>query len=138
MTQVTFTDPKTGDTYVWPVNPHAEAAAQRIRQIERTSNTGNVGATKQQGDDGPHILDFTVNVSSEAMEVALWQWYVLTRKQTIYLTDWLSEKVEGQIIQMFRQRQLGPLNGNAWAVYEFQFEVYGFLAGPMYEAGVTP
>jgi hypothetical protein len=144
MTQATFTNPANGNTYVWPVNPHSEATAQRLRQIERTSNTGNVGATKQQGDDGPHILDFEVNVRSTptsttaAMETALWQWYVLARKQTIYFTDWTGDKYEGQIIAMQRQRQLGPVNGSGWAVYQVLFEVYAFLAGPLADAGVTP
>ena len=56
MSQVVFTDPRTSSTYTWPSNPTTEGALDKARQIERTSNTGNVGATKQQGDDGPLIL----------------------------------------------------------------------------------
>jgi hypothetical protein len=138
MTQLTFTNPATSATYAWPANPNAEQAAVKARTIERTSNTGNVGAAKQQGDDGSLIFDYSVNVLSSAMETQLWEWYVLCRTQTVYVTDWLGEQYEGQIIALSRQRQTAQVNGNPWAVYDLQFEVWAFRSGPLYTAGVNP
>lgn len=135
---VTFTDPQTSDTYQWPRNPSSEATAQKERQIERTSNTANVGATKQQGDDGPIILDWTINVLTTAMEIELWEWYMLSKLQTIYLTDWDGEEYEGQIIQLYRQRVPAGGDRGEYAVYNFQFEVYRFISGVLATAGVTP
>jgi hypothetical protein len=141
MTQVVFTNPADGTTYTWPRNPQTEGAAAKPRNIERTSKTGNVGATKQQGDDGPYILDWTVEVlysDSTAFETALWDWYVLCQAQTIYVTDWFGDQYEGQIVTLSRQRQLGPLNGQPWVEYLMQFEVYRFISGPLATAGVQP
>jgi hypothetical protein len=133
MTQVTFTNPRTSATYSWPANPSSENALTKQITIERTSNTGNVGATRQQGDDGPLILDWQVFAKTSAMETALWQWYVLSRKQTVYVTDWDGDQYEGQIILLSRQRLLGSP-----PTYEVQFEVYRCISGLLATAGVTP
>jgi len=138
MSQVTFTDPRVGTVYTWAANPTTENAVNKNRQIERTSTTGNVGAVKQQGDDEPYILDWGLNVFGTAQEVALWQWYMLSRTQTIYLTDWQGEKYEGQIITVTRTRMAAPANGQPWSVYQIQFEVYKFLSGVLATAGVIP
>lgn len=145
--RVTFTNPANGQSYVWEHNPPPDGITQpatKQRQIERTSNTGNVGATKQQGDDGPYMIHWEPLVYSEAMETALWTWYQLCKGQTIYLTDWNGEVFEGQITQLGRQ-QIGALGGPGdigsrlfYAKYIFEFEVYRFVAGPLAAAGVTP
>jgi hypothetical protein len=132
---VTFTNPADNSTYVWPRNPLTEGAHEKPRNIERTSKTGNVGATKQQGDDGPYILDWTVDAFDSSFETALWTWYVLCQKQTIYLTDWLGEQNEGQIITLSRQR-INDIQHHAQ--YLMQFEVYRFISGPLATAGVNP
>lgn len=139
MSAVIFTDPRTASTYTWPANPNSEATAAKERQIERTSKTGNVGSVKQQGDDGPYILDWSILVATGAFEVALWEWYVLSELQTIYVTDWDGDEYEGQIIQLYRQRVPEPLKGRIdYATYNFQFEVYRFVSGTLATAGVTP
>ncbi len=136
MSQVVFTDPRTSATYTWTHNPSADyQPASKARNIERTSNTANVGAMKQQGDDGPFILDWTINVLTTAQETALWQWYMLCKLQTIYVTDWDGEEYEGQIILLSRQRQLATAE---YAVYEMQFECYAFISGVLATAGVSP
>ena len=43
---------------------------QKQRQIQRTSNTANVGATKQQGDDGPMVLHWEPLIFHLAHELA--------------------------------------------------------------------
>lgn len=138
MSQLTFTDPRTSSTYSLPTNPNTENAVGKTRNIERTSNTGNVGATKQQGDDGSMVIDVSAQVVAGAEETALWQWYALCRSQTVYLTDWAGSQYEGQIISLMRQWQLGPRNGAQWAVYDLQFEVWRFISGPQASAGVNP
>src|ERR1700752_3000357 len=105
--QVQFIDPASVvPTYTWPVNPpyDGENAATKQRQIERTSNTGTIGATKQIGDDGPYIIDWKVNVFTAAFEQALWQWWGLCKKQSIYLVDFNGEQYEGQIVTLTRPR----------------------------------
>jgi hypothetical protein len=144
---VTFTNPANGQTYVWPNNPNPDAItqpAQKQRQIDRTSNTGNVGATKQQGDDGPYIIHWEPLVFTAAHEQALWTWWQLCKSQTIYLTDFNGEEFEGQIITLGRQ-QIGALGGPGdtnerlfYVKYVFEFEVYRFVSGLMAAAGVTP
>lgn len=146
MAQVTFINPKTNATYVWPVNPPPDGPqqTQKLRQIQRASNTGNVGVTKQQGDDGSFILHWTFNVFHAAHQQALWQWYMICKSQTIYLTDWEGNEYEGQIIAVGEQWQgalAGPGDTNArmgYAKMEMQFEVYRFVSGYMATAGVTP
>ena len=146
MSQVVFTDPRTNSTYTWQVNPPYDGpqAAQKQRQIQRTSNTGNVGVTKQQGDDGPYIIQWQVNVFHEAQQQALWHWYQLCKTQTIYLTDWEGNQYEGQITVM-QEQWTGVLSGpgdatarRGFAKMEMSFEVYRFIAGVMAAAGVTP
>ena len=144
--QVVFTDPRTSGTYVWQVNPPYDGItqpAQKQRQIQRTSNTANVGATKQQGDDGPMIHHWEMPVFHTAQETAFWQWYMLCKTQTIYLTDWNGDVFEGQIITLGRQ-WIGALAGpgdttarRGYAKYIFEFEVYRFVSGLMAAAGVA-
>lgn len=146
MAQVTFYDPRTTTTYVWPDNPpfDGEQPSTKERQIDRTSNTANVGSVKQQGDDGPYLIDWKVNVFSAAHESAMWAWWQKCKSQTIWLTDAGGEVYEGQIIFLSRQRQgviAGPKDSTDrrfYVVYEFKFEVYRFVSGLMHDAGVTP
>lgn len=145
MHRVTFTNPADASSYVWAVNPGFDAettpAGKQIA-IERTSNTGSVGATKQQGDDGPYILHWEFNVYHASHELAMFVWYALSRKQTIYLTDFNGEQYEGQIITCQRQRigaMTGPGDTGARGYYlkfVFEFEVWLFLTGVMADAGV--
>jgi hypothetical protein len=135
MSLVTFTNPKTSATYEWEVNPTGDSEQALTKQIaiERTSNTGNVGAVKQQGDDGPLILDWLINVPSSGMQIELWQWFLLSKVQTIYVTDWEGEEYEGQIIMLTRARKIA-----APTVYQMQLEVYRCISGVLASAGVTP
>lgn len=136
MQAVTFTDPKTAATYTWPHNPGPTGlqAAGMQRQIERTSNTGNVGSVKQQGDDGPFILHWEPIVNTTAFEQKLWEWYELSKLQSIRVTDWNGEVFEGQIIMLTRQ-QILP---GGFYQYVFEFEVWKFVSGLLHTAGVTP
>lgn len=147
MNRVTFTNPATGDTYQWRLNPGPDSITQpatKQRTIDRTSNTANVGATKQQGDDGPLVIHWEPLVFHESQELALWEWYMLCKEQSIYLTDFDGDVYEGQIITLGRQ-QIGALAGPGdtkergfYCKYVFEFEVWGFVSGLLAAAGVTP
>lgn len=138
MSLVTFTNPRTSASYVWEVNPTTEQPTIKARAIERTSNTANVRSVKQQGDDGPLILDWQVTVQTAAMETALWTWYVLCELQTIYLTDWDGEQCEGQIIYLSRARTPSGGVRSELVVYQMQFEIYRLISGIMATAGLDP
>lgn len=143
--QVTFTNPRTGATYVWQINPGYDGVTQpmqKVRQITRTSNTANVGATKQQGDDGPLVLHWEPLVFHQAQQTALWTWFMLCKTQTIYLTDWNGYAYEGQITTMGEQ-WVGALAGpgdttarRGYAKMVMEFEVWRVLSGPLATAGV--
>lgn len=146
---VTFTNPANAETYVWPNNPDWDAETkagsgyqQKQRQIERTSNTGNVGATKQQGDDGPFIIHWEFIVYSAAHEEALYRWYQTCSTQSIYLTDFNGERYEGQITTAARARQ-GAAGGPGdiqqrgyYTQFVMEFEVWRFLTGTLKDSGV--
>lgn len=147
--QVKFVNPANADTYLWPLNPGWDAESksgtgyqQKQRQIERTSNTGNVGATKQQGDDGPFIYHWEFIVVTADHEQALYTWYQTCKTQSIYLYDFNGEQSEGQITTAARSRQgaaggLGDINARGFYTnFVFEFEVWKFLAGLMKDSGV--
>lgn len=137
MSQVIFTDPRTGNTYTWERNPtiDTEQPGAKIRNIERTSNTANVGAVKQQGDDGPLIFDWQVSVTSTAQRQALWTWYMLCKTQTIYVTDWEGAQYEGQVVFLSEARKASE---SGYSVFQMQFECYRLISGILYNAGVVP
>ena len=146
MAQVQFTDPRTNTIYRWATNPPYDGPqnSQKQRQIQRTSNTGNVGVTKQQGDDGPFIIDWKVTVFYKSHQQAMWHWYELCKTQTIYLTDWEGNSYEGQII-MLEEQWVGAISGPGdttarvgYAHMEMQFEIWRFISGYMQAAGVQP
>lgn len=144
--QCRFTNPKTGSFYVWTLNPGFQGVTQpatKQRNITRTSNTANVGATKQQGDDGAYILHWEPEIFHRSQEEALWTWYKLCKTQSIYFTDFDGSEYEGQIIALGKQ-EIGVLAGPGdatermmYAKYVFEFEVWRFLAGPQAVAGVV-
>lgn len=150
LNRVTFVNPANGDTYQWPLNPEQDAETQagvgyqvKSRSIERTSNTGNIGATRQQGDDGPFVIHWQFNCYSAAFEEQLFAWYELCRSQSIYFTDFDGEEYEGQIITTSRMRTgalAGPGDTGQRGFYTtivFELEVWVFRSGLLATAGVT-
>jgi hypothetical protein len=139
-----FQNPANGTTYTWPINHSDEEESGKTRTIERTANTGSVGAVKQQGDDGPIILRWKGTILTRAQLVAMWTWFNLCRTQTIYLRDFDGQEYEGQITTFTPQRKRTLRNPrdtsapNHYWTYSFEFEVYRFVSGDMLTAGVTP
>lgn len=140
-----FTNPADGSHYDWPVNHSEEEPTGKTRSITRAANTGNVGAVRQQGDDGATVLSYTGTINTRAQLQQFWAWYVLSRTQTIYFTDYDGQEYEVQItgFQPKRVRKLTSVSRDAgmphhYYTYTITMEVLGFLAGDMDAAGVTP
>lgn len=150
LNRVKFVNPVDGSTYLWPLNPGLDAETQngygfqqKVRQIEYTSNTGNIGLTRQQGEDGPFIINWTFNIYTQDFQEQLWAWYELSKKQSIYFYDFNAEAFEGQIIMLARMRT-GVLSGPGetfqrgfFTTMRFQFDVWQPLSGPLQAAGVV-
>src|SRR3954454_3299927 len=92
-----FTNPATMATYDWPVNHSEEEPTGKTRNISRAANTGNVGAVRQQGDDGATVLTYTGTINTRAQLQQFWAWYELSKAQTIYFTDYDGQEYEVQI-----------------------------------------
>jgi hypothetical protein len=149
--QVMLINPANAQSYTFDVNPGFDAETQggvsymqKKRNIEYTSNTGNIGLTRQQGADGNYLLHWQFNVFSAAQEQALWKYYMLSKTQSIILEDFNGEIYEGQIVTLARQRAgvlAGPRDATArkfYAQYTFEFDVWAFISGLLASAGVTP
>jgi hypothetical protein len=145
--QVQFIDPAgLVPTYTWQVNPGYQDITQpagKQRQIDRVALSSNIGAVRQQGDDGDIVLHWEPLIYHASQETALWQFYQLSKKQSIYLVDFNGEKYEGQITTCQRQ-QIGALAGPGdintrlfYCKYVFEFDVWQVLSGPIFDAGVT-
>jgi hypothetical protein len=143
MARNTFTNPATGTSYEWPINHESEDAMGKVRNITRTSPTGNVGLVKQQGDDGPLLIKLHGTILSRAHYAAFWNWYALSRAQTIHFTDFDGQSYEVQItsFQPVRVRNLYRAGKDPhmhhWT-YDMEMEVYTLLAGDLATQGVTP
>lgn len=140
-----FTNPANGDHYDWSVNHSDEEPTGKARNISRTANTGNVGAVRQQGDDGATVLTFSGKINTRAQLQQFWAWYVLSKTQTIYLTDYDGQEYEVLItaFQPKRVRKLMSVSRDPgmpyhYYTYTITMEVLRFIAGDMASAGVTP
>lgn len=137
-----FQNPANSATYVWPKNHSDEEGSGKTRTIDRTANTGVVGAVKQQGDDGPLILRWKGTILLRTQLQAMWFWYNLCKSQTIYLRDFDGQEYEGQITSFVPQRHRtlrNPRDTSAplhYWTYDFEFEVYRVIAGDL--VGVMP
>jgi hypothetical protein len=137
-----FTNPANGATYDWLKNHSEEDGAGKTRNIERTANTGSVGAVKQQGDDGPLLLRWKGTILQRSQLQAMWTWWNLCRTQTIYLRDFDGEEYEGQITSFVPQRHStlrNPRDPSAplhYWTYDFEFEIYRVISGDL--VGLAP
>lgn len=142
-----FENPATGAVYVWPRNhaPDGEADAGKARPITRVNNTSGGIAALQQGDDGNYVLKLSGKITIRSQWRAFWQWYALCRSQTIYFTDFDSQKYEGTISSLVGKR-VGKLSDSIGPdpsmrlfsiVYTLEFTVVRFLTGDLADMGVV-
>lgn len=146
MVRCKFTNPADGSFYEWAYNPPFDGIPQgsgKTLAIERLANTGNVGAVKQQGDDGPFILHYEPLIWTAAHQAAMWMWYKLSKKQSIYFTSFTGDEYEGQITTLTQQEigaTGGPGDTNARGYYVkmvFEFEVWRTVSGMLHDVGVV-
>jgi hypothetical protein len=138
-----FIDPATATVYPWPVNhePSGDEGTEKKRAIQETANTGNVGLVKQQSADTGVVLKRSGLILTLAHEQEFWHWFQLCAAQTIYF-EFNGDAYEVQIIGYAPRRtgSGGPSkNGSGYYVkYGMEMQVFKFLAGIAFAAGVTP
>lgn len=139
-----FVNPANGERYDWPINHADEDAVSKTRSISRSGTTNNVGAVRQQGDDGPLTMKVSGTILHRDQLRAFWKWYALCRTQTIYFYDFDDQGYEVQITEFSptRHRTLrNPRDPSApmhYWTYSLTLDIYRFLVGDMAAMGVTP
>lgn len=138
MGQYSFTDPKTGNIYVWERNPNpdGESPFGRTIPIARTPTTNGGFQVWQQGDPGPMVRQMKGRILTLHQFVEFWAWFKLSLHQTIWLHDGLSGKYEGQITSFQPQlvgvarnpRDPAGAPNNVWD-YTMDFTVMAALEG---------
>lgn len=142
----TFTNPLDASTYEWDMNHSEEEGMGKARNITRAANTGNTGAVRQQGDDGPLIISLSGKILKRSQLQAFWMWFNLCRTQTIHFEDYDGQKYEVQITSFIprRLRKLShsgtrdPAMPHHYYEYTMTMEVYRLIAGDMFATGVQP
>lgn len=139
-----FTDPVDGSFYEWTINHSEEQESGKTRNFTNSATTSNVGLVRQQGDDSPMTLRYSGTILDRAQLVAFWQWFVLSRDQTIYFTDFDDQEYEVQIASFSpkRERTLrNPRDDSAplhYWTYTMEMTVYRFVSGDLADAGMVP
>lgn len=140
-----FTNPATGLEYSWDMNHETEEATGKTRNISRAANTGLTGAVKQQGDDGPLILNYSGKIMKRSQLQQFWAWYELCESQTIIFTDYDGQSYEVQITSFLptRVRKLSftgrdPSLPHHYYTYTMTMGVYRLISGDMAIATVGP
>lgn len=140
-----FFNPLTNVTYSWQRNHEEEDEAGKQRNITHTSNTGNVGLVRQQGEESPMVMTWRGKIFHRSQLIQFWDWFRLCKTQTIHLIDFDNQGYEVQIVD-FRPRRRSKLSAASpdpsmpmhYYEYAIAFEVYDFLTGDLVTAGVDP
>lgn len=140
-----FINPANGVEYAWLVNHDEEQAAGKSRNITRTAPTADTGLVKQQGDDGPYLINVSGKILDRSQLVMFWLCYATCRTQTLHFLDFDGQRYEVQITDFAPQRvrkeyspSRDPSTPMHYWTYTMTMEVYSFIAGDMATAGVTP
>jgi hypothetical protein len=140
-----FINPQNGVVYSWLVNHSEEQAAGKARNITRTAPTGATGLVRQQGDDGPYLIQLAGKILDRSQLQMFWLCYATCRTQTLHFLDYDNQRYEVQITDFAPQRvrkenspQRDPTTPLHYWTYTMTLEVYAFIAGDMHDAGVTP
>lgn len=131
--------------YDWPVNHTDEESTGKARNVTRTANTANVGAVRQQADDGGVQLKLTGTILSRAQLLSFWTWFAYCKTSTIIFTDFDGQSYEVQMtdFQPTRKRKLRSIGQDPsipfhYYTYTMTLDIYRFVAGEMFAAGITP
>lgn len=135
-----FANPKTGQTYRWPVNHETAEPITKSRQMADGAPTSNIGLIPQQGAATPLILQWKGKIFDPAQHDAFIQWWQLCEEQTIYLTDFKGNQYEVLITDFSPQEIACARNPRFpdlryYYEYTFIFRVVRVISGPW--AGVA-
>lgn len=139
-----FEDPRTGDIYDWQRNHTTEEAMGRERNITHSGATGGVSMVRQQGEEGPLVLDWQGIIEYRAQLQEMWKWYELSRTQTIWIRDYDGNRYE-VIITSFTPKRVRKMSfqgrdrvNTPWHYWEYtiKMEVVTVLWGDLVVAGV--
>lgn len=140
-----FTNPVDDDYYDWQRNHSEEEEAGKTRNVNKGPSTGNTGLIRTQGDDTGFQLRLRGFIVHRAQYKEMWEWFKLSRTQTIYFTDFDGQKYEVQITAFVPRRvrkltSISPDSGmrSSYWEYSIEMEVFRFLDGDLDDAGVTP
>lgn len=140
-----FQDPAGVKTlYPWPVNHGEEEDFGRERPIEHSAPTSGVGLIRQQGAETPLAYRIGGVIFHEAQYTEFWEWFELSRTQTIYFHDFAGDSYE-VIVTAFkptRHRTVRNPRDFANAPYHYwrytmEMEVVRVIDGPIFDAGIT-
>lgn len=142
----TFVDPAgIRPTYAWAINHLTEEPGGKHRNVRSSAPTALTGLNQLQGDEDPLVLRWKGSILTRAQLVEMWHWFALSRDRTIYLYDFAGDGAEVLFTHFDPQRialaanHADPVHAPLWKwEYTAEFTVVTFLAGPMFEAGVSP
>lgn len=133
-----FIDPADNlDTYFWPINHSAERAFGKERSIEHGGNTGGTGLVRQQGDESPMVIEIDGTILTQDQYDTFWEWFALSKTQTIYFRDFQEQKYEVTIISFLPVR-VGAVKPVVYWTYTMRMEVIKFKSGVLFDQGVSP
>lgn len=130
-----FTDPTTGEQYLWEINHSDEDDSGRDRSITTEANTGNVGLVKQQGELAPLTLRYSGTILTRAQLAQMLAWYAKCETHSIYFTDFAGDSYE-VLITAFHPKRLRTMRNprdpgaRLWYwTYTIEMTVLRVLAG---------
>jgi hypothetical protein len=138
-----FIDPKTGETYSWPINHSSEESMGQKRNIKHSAPTMNTGLNRQQGAPDPMLIRWKGTILTRAQNQAFLQWYAKCDNQTIHVEDFHGNRFEVIIVNYDPTRRPvmmnrhDPVNApNVIWDYAMEMEVVSIVSGDW--VGVTP
>jgi hypothetical protein len=138
-----FIDPRTSETYDWPINHHTEESMGKKRNIRHSAPTMLTGLNRQQGAPDPLILRWTGTILTRAQHQAFLAWYTKCDTQTIHVVDFHGNRFEVIITNYDPKRRSvlmnrhDPVNApNVVWDYTIEMEVVTVVSGDW--VGVAP
>lgn len=137
-------DPATNTGYAWDINHEAELAFGKERKVERTARTGFVGLVRQQGDDGPLLMQLTGKIFKKDQYNSMWHFYKLCESQTVHFRDFNGQLYEVLFDHFTPIRvRVGKnhrdfANAPYWRWdYTLEFDVVTIISGDLLSAGLS-
>ena len=134
-----FTDPKTGISWLWPINHNDESGsaskgggqAGLNHNITTSAPVGAAGSgrhIRQQAANDPISFSLKGTALTRAQHKTFIAWWLLCQSQTIYFTDFSGDEFEVLITSYIPQRKPTVMNRNdqtnapTW-IYDYQIDM---------------